>query len=100
MSTATERIRKRRDGLTIMVDLLNSMNQPIKLTHILYRTNLGYSQLRKYMDLLLNMGLVQERSEPNHSFVITDKGRIFVELITSHSESSNPEFPLMRTWLK
>lgn len=98
MSTSTERIHKRRDGLTIISDLLNSMNQPIKLTHILYRTNLGYSQLRKYMDLLVSMGLVQERSEPNRSFVITDKGRMFVELISPLSERSNPELSLTQAW--
>lgn len=72
----------------IIADLLNSMSQPIKLTHILYRTNLGYSQLRKYLDLLVSMELVQELSEPSRTFVITDKGRIFLQLVMPHLESS------------
>ena len=91
MSTTVDRTHKRRDGLMIIADLLNSMNQPIKLTHILYRTNLGYTQLRKYLDLLVSMELVQELSEPNRAFVITDKGRIFRQLVTPHLEGSLKE---------
>ena len=74
-----------------MADLLESMHQPIKLTHLIYKTNLSYSQIRKYLDLLLAMELIQELSEPNRSFVITEKGRTFSHLISPHSNNMKAE---------
>lgn len=72
---------RRRDTLTILSDVLNNTLWPTKFTHILFRTNLSYMQLRKYLDMLLEKGLVEEL--PGGNFVITDSGRLFLELLPS-----------------
>jgi predicted transcriptional regulator len=76
--------RRRRDGLTILADILETMDLPIKPTHVLYRTNLSHPQLKKYLQLLVSMGFAQELEKPSHSFVVTEKGRMFVQLIESY----------------
>ena len=76
--------RRRRDGLTILADILETMDLPIKPTHVLYRTNLSHPQLKKYLQLLVGMGFAQELEKPSHSFVVTEKGRMFVRLIESY----------------
>lgn len=88
--------KRRRDSLTIMCDLLGNMNQPTKLTHILYKTNLSHSQLKKHLEMLVRMGFVQEINKPIHSFVITEKGRTFVQLIASNKGKEDS----VRRWQK
>lgn len=87
--------KRRRDSLTIMGDLLGNMNQPTKITHILYKTNLSHSQLKKHLEMLVGMGFVQEINKPIHSFVITERGRTFVQLIASNGKEDS-----VRRWQK
>lgn len=87
MRTTVGPARRRRDSLTIMTDLLETMSLPTRLTHILYRTNLSYPQLKKHLELLVGMGFVQEIKKPTHSFVVTEKGRMFVQLIAPYPRS-------------
>lgn len=74
----------RRDSLTIIMDLLDNIHQTTRLTRLLYKTNLSYAQLKKYLDMLIQMGLVQEVNEPCHGFLITEKGRAFLQIVASH----------------
>lgn len=83
--------RKRRDGLTILADILETMDLPIKPTHVLYKTNLSHPQLKKYLQLLVSMGFAQELEKPSHSFVVTEKGRMFVQLIESYPRNAAHE---------
>ena len=71
----------RRDELTIMSDLMVNMLQPTRSTHLLYRTNLSYSQLKKYLTSLLHMGLIEETTNPHRAFSVTDRGRAFLDLV-------------------
>lgn len=87
MRTSVGPARRRRDSLTIMTDLLETMSLPTRLTHILYRTNLSYPQLKKHLELLVSMGFVQELKKPTHSFVVTEKGRMFVQLVAPYPKS-------------
>ena len=87
MRTSVAPSRRRRDSLTIMTDLLETMALPTRLTHILYRTNLSYPQLKKHLELLVSMGFVQEIKKPTHSFVVTEKGRMFVQLVAPYPKS-------------
>lgn len=74
-----------------MKDLLQNMYQPTILTHILYRTNLSYVQTKKYLDALIQMGLAEEVKEPHRSFLITERGRFFVQLIESRPAKNKLE---------
>lgn len=79
----------RRDEIAIMTDLLTTMLEPRKLTHILYKTNLSYSQLKKYLGSLLQMGLAEQIDEPFRAFRITEKGRTFMDLVAVEPENGN-----------
>lgn len=81
---------ERRDTLTILSDLLENMNEPRRLTHILYASNLSYSQLCKYLKMLVDMGLAQKQTKPFNSFHVTQEGKYFVSLISRRIKVINP----------
>jgi len=91
----TDKISGRRDELRIMTDLMGNMQQPMRSTHLLYRTNLSYSQLKKYLSSLLNMGLIEEITKPHRAFGITEKGRTFLDLVGTEV-SQNPRFGITK----
>lgn len=66
-----------------MARVLRVAKSPESKTHIMYRANLSYRQLGRYMALLLDRELLKV-SEERHSkaselFVTTDKGASFLE---------------------
>ncbi len=75
----------RRDQITIMLDLLSNINEPRKLTHILYSSNMSYSQLVKYMQSLKGYGFVKEQKIPFRSYLITGEGQAFVDLMQKNN---------------
>lgn len=75
---------QRRDGLMIIGELLENMQEPAKLTHVLYKTNLSYIQVKRYLEMLTKMELIQKIHEPYLGFQITEKGRILVQILASH----------------
>lgn len=79
----------RRDKVTIMADLLDIMQEPRRLTHILYKSNMSYVQLVKYLDNLMDMGLAEQIKEPHRAYSITSNGKLFMNLIkgNGHDES-------------
>jgi len=79
----------RRDQLTIMSDLLEIVQQPQRLTHILYKSNMSYGQLSKYLDELTELGFLETRKEPFRAFVITPKGKQFNDMLTTKKRDSN-----------
>lgn len=72
---------ERRDTFTIISDLLQNMKEPIRVTHLLYSSNMSYKQLVKYLKILKEMGLMQEQTVPFRSYVITNEGKHFVEMV-------------------
>ena len=72
----------RRDQLTIMSDLLEIVQQPQRLTHILYKSNMSYGQLSKYLDELTELGFIEIRTAPFRAFLITPKGKQFNDMLT------------------
>lgn len=81
----------RRDKVTIMADLLNIMQEPRRLTHILYKSNMSYVQLVKYLDNLIEMGFAEKTKEPYRAFSITNNGKLFMDLVQGTSQNGSPE---------
>jgi len=79
----------RRDKIAIMTDLLNIMQEPQKLTHILYKSNMSYVQLVKYLDDLMQMDLAERVLEPYRSFRITENGKLFMNLVKNNGNSNS-----------
>ncbi len=71
----------RRDKVRIMADLLDIMQEPRRLTHILYKSNMSYVQLVKYLDNLMEMGLASKVTIPHRAFTITENGKVFMNII-------------------
>ena len=87
MNSESQVEKKRRDGMTIMTEMLIHLQNSMRRTHLLYKTNLSYTQLEKYLNQLVGMGLVQENTKPYRSYLITEKGRQFLEIVvTSNSK--------------
>ena len=70
----------RRDSLSVLADLLDDMEEPRRITHLLYASNLNYGQLTKYLKMLIMMGLAHEQMNP-HLFKITSEGIFFMNII-------------------
>ena len=85
---------KRRDTLDILSELLDNMKEPRRLTHLLYASNLSYSQLFKYLKMVTEMGLAQEKKKPFHSYFITNDGKFFVEMVNKRQEKTSLIIPL------
>jgi len=83
MATGSIGVTTRRDQLTIMSDLLEITKQPQRLTHILYKSNMSYGQLSKYLDELTELGFIEVHSKPFRAFVITPKGKQFLDMLSS-----------------
>jgi len=71
----------RRDTLKIIADLLQNMREPRRLTHLLYASNLSYSQLSKYLKIVKEMGMAIEQKKPFHSYIVTQDGEFFIQLV-------------------
>jgi len=71
----------RRDAFKIISDLLQNMKEPQRVTHLLYRSNLSYKQLVKYLKIVKEMGLAIENKNPFRSYLITTDGQFFIEMV-------------------
>ena len=70
----------KRDKLDILLGILEIANVPIKKTHILYKANINFYQLTRYLDLLLGLGMLEQITEPFSGYRITEKGRQMLHL--------------------
>ena len=71
----------RRDTLKIISDILENMREPRRVTHLLYASNLSYTQLIKYIKIVKEMGLVTEQQKPFQSYIITQDGEFFIQMV-------------------
>ena len=70
----------KRDKLKILLEILEIGKTPVKKTHILYKANINFHQLTKYLDLLLSLQMLEEIGEPYKGYRTTEKGRQMMEL--------------------
>jgi predicted transcriptional regulator len=73
---------EKRDKLDIMIQLLQIAREPIKKTRIMQVAYLNFYQLTKYLDYLMTAGLLESITKPYSGFRITEKGRMFLALLT------------------
>ncbi len=70
----------KRDKLDILLVILDIGNVAVKKTHILYRANINFYQLTRYLNLLLDLGMLEQISEPFNGYRTTEKGRQMLDL--------------------
>ncbi len=73
----------KRDKLDILLGILNIANVPVKKTHILYKANINFYQLTRYLDLLLGLEMLEPIDEPYKGYRITERGRQMLHLFNS-----------------
>ena len=80
----------RRDTLKIISDLLENMLEPKRITHLLYASNLSYSQLAKYLKIIKEMGLAVEQKKPFPSYMVTEDGKFFIQMVSKRQTVEIP----------
>ena len=68
----------RRSKMEMHLDILRTLAQkgPLKLTHIMYKSNVNCCVLKEYLDFLTQQELIEERTIKKERivFTITEKG--------------------------
>jgi len=74
----------RRNTLDVIADILRIASSPTSKTQILYAANLSYTQAVKYVELLVDCGMLSKVSDKGSSakFVTTDSGQGFLNQIS------------------
>ena len=73
----------RREKFDIIAEILGiAANGGVAKTHLMYKSNLDYKQLKRYLSFVTENGLLlSTREDGNHdSYHLTDKGRDLLQL--------------------
>ena len=67
--------------MEIIYDLLSSAQKDIKKTRLMYKANMSYTQFTKYLNPLIEKGLLGEKdsSPEGKIYYITDEGKKLLE---------------------
>jgi predicted transcriptional regulator len=73
--------RHRRGEIQILMEILTLSLKDVKATNLMYKANLSYSTLHRYLHVALKQGLVKKICNNDGSVVyrITDKGKLLLE---------------------
>ena len=81
--------RQYRSRIQIAADIIGIASNGSRKTRIMYLGNLSFDLLEKYLDMLVNYGLIEKKNGSGTTYVATDKGRRFLEdfnELQKHSE--------------
>lgn len=77
-------LTKYRTRLQIIAEILKIVREGAKKTHIMYQANLSYKLLVKYLNEVLECGLVRVNRED--CYVVAPKGEKFLKRFNSYEE--------------
>ena len=68
----------RRSKMEMHLDILKILAQkgPLKLTHIMYKSNVNFSVLKEYLDFLIKQELIEEKTlrKERIAYAVTHRG--------------------------
>ena len=76
---------KYRSKLRIIADILEAVNGGSKKTRIMFRANLSYKLLCKYLDEILKASLVKAGPSSSNRYFLTEKGELFLRRFRKYS---------------
>lgn len=79
MDHPNKRKRQYRSRVQIAANILEIAKSGSRKTRIMYLGNLSFDLLQKYLDMLLNLGLMEANNGPERTYSATEKGRQFLE---------------------
>ena len=77
---------KYRSRLEIIADILDIVKGGSKKTHIMFQANLSYKLLCRYLDEVLEAGLVRFDGSMSKRYYLTGKGEVFLERCREYFE--------------
>jgi len=79
-ATPIMNVPKRRDKLVIMAEIIGIAKRGTSKTHIMFEANLSFSQLNQYLNLLLQINLLEKfPCDEKEIYKATEKGLEFLE---------------------
>ena len=69
---------ERRTTLMVASDILTETKEPIGKTKIVYRCNLNFNIIKRWIPTLINKGLLEEFDNPPTKWRTTEKGSSFL----------------------
>ena len=80
----------KRSRIDIIGDMLSSIPDKggqIKPTHLMYKSNMSYNQMKGYLEELLEKDFVQKVEKKDYEYIIiTDKGSGFLQKLREMKE--------------
>ncbi|MEM2926307.1 MAG: winged helix-turn-helix domain-containing protein [Candidatus Bathyarchaeia archaeon] len=86
-------LRRRRNSLEIIAEILEVVQEGANKTKVMYSTNLSFKQLENYMRFLIEKGFVErvgEKSGKGAVYRTTTGGLKFLEAFKDLDASSSP----------
>ena len=80
---------KNRSRLEVIASILEVTKNPLATnTKIIYNSFISHGMLQEYLPFILEKGLIQVKEEypSSRSYILTDKGRCFLEIYNKLSE--------------
>jgi len=79
-SWTAETTSKRRDKLCIIAEILEIAKEGTLKTQVMYKANLSFAQLTKYLKFMLKIKLIQKLNHQRKDvYITTDKGLDFLQ---------------------
>ena len=78
------RTNKNRNSLEIIRDMLSAASEKAKKTRIMYRANLSYRLMEKYLKTILESGLVE--CDEDSCYMVTWRGKEFLQMYEDYLE--------------
>jgi len=91
MHVEQSRQTEKRDKLDIMIQLLQISREPIRKTRLMQVAYLNFYQVSKYLDYLMSASLLEAITKPYPGYKITEKGRMFLALLTATDNSQGKD---------
>ena len=74
---------ERRNSMEIMMNILEESKSGINKTRLVYRTNLNFLVIRKYIDFLIERSLLRVEQTQGNVFVTTETG---IEVLAEYNK--------------
>ena len=92
-----EKDRRNRGRFEITADILEAATGGARKTHIMYRANLSFNMLCRYLDLLTMNGLLTIETPADEIYKTTEEGLIYLAAFDAYKRSESIYFGNVRS---